>query len=124
MHAWCALTTHFHLLLRSPRGELSEALRRAQNEYSRFFNRRHRRDGTLVREPLDAATDRLVESRIASTRFSRDDLDDLVGSAPAYVRASMKRKAKLADGGRVGLPVCDATSIRECVRKARGANGE
>jgi len=30
-------------------GELSEALRRSQNEYSRFFNRRHKRDGTLVR---------------------------------------------------------------------------
>lgn len=49
IHAYCVLTTHFHALVKSPRGELSEAMRRSQNEYSRFFNRRHRRDGTLVR---------------------------------------------------------------------------
>jgi len=49
LHSWCILTTHFHLLVRSPVGELSEALRRSQNEYSRYFNRRHKRDGTLVR---------------------------------------------------------------------------
>ncbi len=49
MHAWSVMTTHFHLLVRSPRGELSEAMRRAQNEYVRHFNRRHRRDGTLMR---------------------------------------------------------------------------
>lgn len=40
---------HFHLLVRSPAGELSEALRLSHNEYSRFFNCRHQRDGTLVR---------------------------------------------------------------------------
>lgn len=61
IHCWCVLTTHFHLLVRSPARALSEALRRAQNEYSRFFNRRHRRDGTLVRgrffsEPVTSLT--------------------------------------------------------------------
>lgn len=49
VHAWCVMTTHFHLLVRSPVGELSEAMRRVQNEYVRYFNRRHRRDGTLIR---------------------------------------------------------------------------
>ncbi len=28
VHAWCILTTHFHLLVRSPGGELSAAMRR------------------------------------------------------------------------------------------------
>ncbi|MDB4559324.1 transposase [Planctomycetota bacterium] len=49
MQAWSVMGTHFHLLVRSPRGELSQAMRRAQNEYVRHFNRRHRRDGTLMR---------------------------------------------------------------------------
>ncbi|MEM7198826.1 MAG: transposase [Planctomycetota bacterium] len=49
VHAWCILTTHFHLLVRSPKGELSAAMRRVQNAYVRHFNRRRRRDGTLVR---------------------------------------------------------------------------
>jgi len=204
VHAWCVLTTHFHLLVRSPRGELSEALRRSQNEYSRFFNRRHKRDGTLIRGrffskpvtsltyrrtlvryidnnavhaglastpwsyrwcsaaqyvfgsgppwldrswvegeanperegpfrgedyirtvggPFEEATRRLVESRISSTRLAQDDLDDLVGSAPARVRAWMKRKAMLADGGRIGLPVCDTKSIQHAVQRARNDSG-
>ena len=49
VHAYSILTTHFHLLVRSPMGELSEALRQVQNAHSRRFNRMHCRDGALVR---------------------------------------------------------------------------
>ncbi len=49
VHAWCVLTTHFHLLVRSPAGQLSDAMRRIQNAYVRYFNRARRRDGPLVR---------------------------------------------------------------------------
>jgi REP element-mobilizing transposase RayT len=49
VHAYCILTTHFHLLLRSPDERLSEALQRIQNSYSRWFNRSRRRDGPLYR---------------------------------------------------------------------------
>lgn len=49
VHAWSVMTTHFHLLVRSPRGKLSEAVRQVQNQYVKHFNRRHRRDGTLIR---------------------------------------------------------------------------
>jgi len=64
VHAYCVMTTHFHALVRSPIGELSEAMRRSQNEYSRFFNRRHKRDGTLVRGRfLSRAVDSLLYRR-------------------------------------------------------------
>ncbi|MCP4198800.1 MAG: hypothetical protein GY762_16770, partial [Proteobacteria bacterium] len=49
VHAFCLMTTHFHLLVRSPIGKMSEAMRRAQNDYSRYFNRKRRRDGSLIR---------------------------------------------------------------------------
>ncbi|MFQ5843872.1 MAG: transposase [Planctomycetota bacterium] len=49
IHAFSLLDNHYHLLVRSPSGHLSEAMRRIQNTYSRFFNRRHRRDGSLWR---------------------------------------------------------------------------
>ncbi|MBL4770533.1 MAG: transposase [Planctomycetes bacterium] len=49
VHAFCLMTTHFHLLVRSPNGEMSEAMRRAQNDYSRYFNRKRQRDGSLIR---------------------------------------------------------------------------
>jgi hypothetical protein len=47
--AYAFLTTHFHLLLESLKGELSKAMRRVLNRYVRWFNRRRRRDGSLFR---------------------------------------------------------------------------
>jgi len=49
VHAFCLLLTHFHLLIRSVTGQLSEAMRRIQNRYSRWFNRTRKRDGPLVK---------------------------------------------------------------------------
>jgi len=49
VHSFTVLTTHFHMLVRSPKGKLSKAMQKIQNEYSRAFNRKRRRDGTLVR---------------------------------------------------------------------------
>ncbi len=49
VHAWCLMTTHFHLLVYSPRGELDVALRRIQHEHTRRFNRYRGRDGPLYR---------------------------------------------------------------------------
>jgi REP element-mobilizing transposase RayT len=48
IHAFCVMVTHFHLLIRSTRGELSNALQWIQNQYVRWFNRSRRRDGALV----------------------------------------------------------------------------
>ncbi len=62
VHAFCLMTTHFHLLVRSPRGELSPAMRRVQNAYSRHFNRRRRRDGPLIRA-------RFFSKRVQSERY-------------------------------------------------------
>ena len=49
LHSYCLLTTHFHLLVRSIDGRLSETMRRIQNNYVRWFNRSHGRDGSLFR---------------------------------------------------------------------------
>jgi hypothetical protein len=49
VHAYSVLTTHFHLLVRSVDGQLSEAMRQIQNFYVRDFNRVRRRDGPLFR---------------------------------------------------------------------------
>lgn len=192
VHAFCLMTTHFHMLVRSPLGQLSEAMRRVQNEHSRHFNRRRKRDGTLIRgryfskrvrshayrrtlvayidnNPVKArmvkvgaehefgsaraymqaegpkwltrdwveseacaltgsksfnpavyhaafsrAASResieLVQARIASTAVD-DPLDDLIGAATPRVRAWLERKARLADGCRIGLPVCGPRAL-------------
>jgi REP element-mobilizing transposase RayT len=48
IHAYCILSSHFHLLIKSP-GSLSRAMKRIQCSHSRWFNRSRGRDGPLVR---------------------------------------------------------------------------
>jgi REP element-mobilizing transposase RayT len=208
VHAYCLMTTHFHLLVRSPKGELSEAMRRLQCSYSRYFNRLRRRDGPLIRaryfskridtglywravvryidenavragmvpssgdyefcsaraflsgrcppwlsrdaieqralgfarsnrfspsvcvtasgphrgEDLDSLCD-VVESRMRSAR-EFDPLEDLVGATPHQVREWMQRKAALADGMEVGLPVCGVAGLRRSIDRELVRHGE
>ena len=49
VHAFCLMLNHFHLLVSSPRGQLSRAMANVQREYSRWFNRSRKRDGPLFR---------------------------------------------------------------------------
>jgi len=49
VHAYCVMTTHFHLLVRSPKGRLSDAMQWTEDLYARWFNRSRRRDGALFR---------------------------------------------------------------------------
>lgn len=49
VHAYCFMTTHYHLLLRSPEGRMAEGMQRLQTAYSKWFNRGRDRDGTLVK---------------------------------------------------------------------------
>jgi REP element-mobilizing transposase RayT len=95
VHAFTLLTTHYHLMVRSPRGELSGAMQWVQNQYVRMFNRRYRRDGPLVRQ-------RFWSNRVRSDAYRHKlvrylDLNPVVagivddpfayafGSASAYV---------------------------------------
>lgn len=208
VHAYSLLTSHFHLLVRSPRGELSEAMRRVQFAYSRRFNRLRRRDGPLIRgrfyskrvdndlyrravvryidanvvsagivpvsadhefgsartylgrrrppwlstwwaeqrareilgapvfsveaylaafgpresEDLTALCE-LIDARLASAR-TLDPLEDLIGSSPRQVEAWMRRKAMLADGMEVGLPVCSVHGLRRAIAAEVTARGD
>src|SRR5262245_9866680 len=49
VHSFTFLTTHFHLLIRSPRGKLSAALGRVLWDFTHYFNRKRHRDGTVWR---------------------------------------------------------------------------
>jgi REP element-mobilizing transposase RayT len=49
LHAYSIMATHFHLLVRSVDGRLSESMRWVMNQYVRYFNRTRRRDGPLMR---------------------------------------------------------------------------
>ncbi|QDU85438.1 Transposase IS200 like protein [Planctomycetes bacterium Pla163] len=207
VHAYCLMTTHFHLLVRSRVGEMSEAMRLVQNAYSRHFNRRRRRDGPLIRgryyskrvdtdryrravvryidvnavlarlvkTPADhefgsarafisgstppwLSRDWIVPRALELTESSRfdgaaylhafhpsahenvealvelvearlqcaceaDPIDDLIGRTPVQVREWMIRKAELADGHPLGLPVCGPTIVSRSLERHLAAEG-
>jgi REP element-mobilizing transposase RayT len=62
LHAYSVLTTHFHLLVRSPSGKLSKAMMDVGSKYVRSFNRRRDRDGPLFKS-------RFVSRRIDSDAY-------------------------------------------------------
>lgn len=47
VHAYCLMPNHFHLLVRSMNGELSETMQWVEDRYANWFNRRHGRAGCL-----------------------------------------------------------------------------
>jgi putative transposase len=46
-HAYCLMENHYHLLLETPRGNLSRGMRHLNGVYTQYFNRRHKRMGHL-----------------------------------------------------------------------------
>ncbi len=46
-HAYCLMTTHYHLVVETPRGNLSRAMHYLNGVYGQAFNRRHDRVGHL-----------------------------------------------------------------------------
>ncbi len=206
VHAYCVMTTHFHLLVRSPDASLSQAMERILNDYVRWFNRGRKRDGSLFRgrfrsrradwagyrrrlvcyidnnpvlarlvaqpdiyphgsarhyahrsgpiwlerswvesqvcsetgqneyDPLEYPAclggacspelARVIERRIEIRAPSHDPLDELLGAAPERVLAWMRRKAELADGTRIDLPVLDAELVTRVVTEEHASRPE
>ncbi len=48
-HAVCLMNNHYHLLVHDLDGQLSRAMRHIDGVFTQSFNRRHRRDGPLMR---------------------------------------------------------------------------
>ena len=49
IYAYCLMNNHYHLLLQTPKGNLSRAMRHLDGIYTQRFNRAHHRDGPLFR---------------------------------------------------------------------------
>jgi putative transposase len=49
VHAYCLMGNHYHLLIKTPRGNLSRAMRHIDGVYTQRHNRRKRTDGSLFR---------------------------------------------------------------------------
>jgi REP element-mobilizing transposase RayT len=47
IHVYCLMTNHYHLLLETPLGNLSQIMRHINGAYTTYFNTRRQRDGHL-----------------------------------------------------------------------------
>ena len=54
VYACCLMGTHYHALLDTPRGNLSEFIRAVNSEYSKAFNRRHARVGHTFEQRFES----------------------------------------------------------------------
>ena len=77
VHAYSVLTTHYHLLVRSPSGQMAVAMQRVGNRYVRWFNRRARRDGPLFRG--ERPVDWMIAGGLPAVMAVRDYVDALRG---------------------------------------------
>jgi putative transposase len=68
LHGYCLMPNHYHLLVETPRGNLSRSLGWLQTTYTVRFNRRHRRSGHLFQGRFKA---HLVEADTYSRELLR-----------------------------------------------------
>jgi REP element-mobilizing transposase RayT len=46
-HAYCLMNNHYHLIIETPDGNLSQGMRQLNGIYTQYFNRRHKRVGHI-----------------------------------------------------------------------------
>ncbi len=68
IHAYCLMSNHYHLLISTPAGNLSQILRHINGAYTVYFNKRHKRVGHLFQGRYKAI---LVEADEYAGELSR-----------------------------------------------------
>ena len=89
VHAYCLMGNHFHLVVRSPTGDISAAMQRLSSSYTRIFNDRHHRDGPLFRgrfRSVDIDSDEQLLTTVAYVH--RNPIDLVPAAALAAYRWS------------------------------------
>jgi putative transposase len=68
IHAWCLMSNHYHLLMETPAGNLSQIMRHINGAYTTYFNLKRKRAGHLFQGRYKAI---LVEADEYATELSR-----------------------------------------------------
>jgi REP element-mobilizing transposase RayT len=68
IHAWCLMGNHYHLLLETPSGNLSQIMRHINGAYTNYFNAKRKRAGHLFQGRYKAI---LVEADQYATELAR-----------------------------------------------------
>jgi REP-associated tyrosine transposase len=59
LHAYCLMTNHFHLLIKTPNPNLSAGMQRLKSDYATYFNGRYSFEGHLFQQRFGS---RLIET--------------------------------------------------------------
>jgi REP element-mobilizing transposase RayT len=65
VHSWCYMTTHYHLLLTTPNGDLARGMHRLNSRYAHWFNDTYGEKGHVFRRrynPVLVETDKHLRS--------------------------------------------------------------
>lgn len=68
VHTWCQMSNHYHLILETPRGNLSEIMHHINGAYTTYFNVKRERSGHLFQGRFKAI---LIEASEYATQLSR-----------------------------------------------------
>ncbi len=94
-HSYCLMSNHYHLLLRTPEGNLQRIMRHLGGLYTQFYNRTEGRDGPLMRGRYRAVLveaeshwlelSRYIHRNPQTAGLVRDLADYPWSSYPAYI---------------------------------------
>jgi putative transposase len=68
IHVWCLMDNHYHLLLETPQGNLSQIMQHVNGAYTNYFNTKRKRSGHLFQGRYKAI---LVEADEYAVELSR-----------------------------------------------------
>lgn len=112
IHAYVLMSNHYHLLLQTPRANLSRAMQWLNVSYSIWFNKRHRRVGHLFQGRFKAIVVNPDEWAVGLSRYVH--LNPVRLGRLGLDKASQK----LIRAGLGGKP--EAEVVRERIRELRG----
>ena len=68
IHAYCLMTNHYHMMLETPLGNLSQIMKHINSSYTSYFNIKHKRVGHLLQGRYKAI---LVQADAYAAELSR-----------------------------------------------------
>lgn len=94
-HAYCLMRNHYHLLVRTPQGNLQRIMRHVNGLYTQYFNRNEGRDGPLFRGRYKAILVDAEAHWLALSRYiHRNPLEaGLIRELPRYRWSSYRAYA-------------------------------
>src|SRR2546426_12662461 len=77
IHAWCLMSTHFHLVVETPRPNLVAGMKWLLGTYTNRFNRRHDLFGHLFSgESAEAKAERVVQEELRKLKWEEAELGE------------------------------------------------